>query len=144
MPQSAIKFVRFLLKITDGIKSRLVRSCGLCTRTRTSIQAFGLWRWQRVTVVVATIAATHGQGQRSTSGLLAFTYKCVKGCCWLGLICMPRLPAVTFVRTGEFWKSPIFSVSVFRSHGCGTDLLNKNRPKIHRFRLRFWTRSGMT
>lgn len=128
MPQSAIKFVSFLLKITDGIKSRLVRSCGLCTRTSISFQAFGVRRWQLVTVVIATIAATHVQGQRSATGLLGFTYKCVKGRCWLGLICMPWLPAMTFVRTDEFWKSQIFSVSGFRSHCCGSNLLNKN-PK---------------
>lgn len=144
MPQSAIKFVSFLLKLTDEIKSRLVRSCGLCTRTRISIQAFGVWRWQLVTVVIATIAATHGQGQRSTSGLLAFTYKCVKGRCWRGLICMPWLPAMTFVRRDEFWKSQIFLVSGFEEPLLWLKSVEQKPQIIPSFRCIFRTRSSIT
>lgn len=70
-------------------------------------EAFRVWRWSSVAVVAATIAATHGQGQRSTAGLLPFTYKCVTAAApRFHLHALARCSVVCW--TDEIWKSVFF------------------------------------
>lgn len=75
-------------------------------------EAFRVWRWSSVAVVAATIAATHGRGQRSTAGLLPFTYKCVTAAApRLHLHALARCSVVCW--TDEFWKSVFFFSAFF-------------------------------